>query len=1721
MPHGGRANWVSSKIERMAEHELRNVNDFPVARLEELFRQQVCERGDAAAIVAADTTLSYADVDAASTAIALALGDFGALDGGVVATLVDDPVLQIESLLGVLKSGVAFVCLDPCHPDDRLASMFADVRPTVLLADASAARHDRLLQLAHESSTALLVLDGKEIKFRGRLLSMDWSRTGTLPASERVGDTAYLVYTSGSTGKPKGIVQSHRSFSQFLDWQAREIGIGPGERFIQWASIGYDASYCEIFGALCFGATLLVEHPDVRFNPARLVRWLGRSEATIFQTVPSFCNQVLDVLPENESLPHLRSLMLAGEALTAETVRRWLQQVNSTIHNLYGPSESVLATYHRIELLEDDWTHIPIGKAIDGRQILLLDKDQGECPAGMPGEIYIRSGFLTSGYFGLEDENKLRFVQNPLHDDYDDPVFRTGDIARRRSDGILEFIGRADRMVKLRGMRVELGEIEHAVRQFDGIEEVVCQVRILQRHRDRLTAKDRAARDALRGGSQFLVAYYTTTRRVLASELRNHVRSRLPAHMVPQQFVELDEMPRNVNRKLDVHALPDPANVRPELDVDYRAPETAEEVFLATIWSQVLGINKVGVNDGFFDVGGDSLLGMQIINRAAREGMDLETRVMLRNGSITELLAATQSEEREAVPMPVKVSRREYPLTFAQWGLWYLWRLDPANPFYTAQGSVHLGGALDIERWLAAWKKVVARHQSLHARFATRNGEPVQIFDDMRAADVDVVDLRELGPQGAREEMDRLNTELGRHAFDLENDQLLRAHLYRLADDHFEFVMTYHEIIFDLWGYAIIIRDIAKCYSDPAAELSPGVDIGDMAVWEASERTREKLGKQDAFWRNELTGELPLIALPLDRPRRSVPNYAGSGATKLLGPELSERIRELAATHGTSLFTTLLTAFNVLLRAYSSQDDSIIGATVANRGGQVAEDIVGWYVNMLPVRLHAEDADSFSTLLTAARDKTTECIANADYPFHWMVEHAEIHRDQSVAPVFQVMFNWQNLPQESIEVDGLTISSSEVDSTFKKYDLALYAQEHLDRIYLQFSYLEELFDHETVERMLANFVVLLEGFCTHPQCPIVDLPAVSAEEHKGLLESFNQTRRPLTEDFGLAAAFEECARAYADDVALTFRGESLRYADLHKRVNAIATPLFEAGVGKGDVVAMCLDRGFDTIAAVVAAVKLGAVSAAIDPTHPSAHRQRILMDTRASVFLFHTAHAPTSEFAGTAIAIEDIGDAVHPDLPTAPQGPDDIYNLVYTSGTTGLPKGVLIPYRALQNRLEWMWNAYPWQAGDVALLQKSYAIVASSWEIWGSLLKGVPTVIADYNELLDPVELWRLCVDNGVTHLLSSPALITSILSQAEKTDTSWPSLRFATTSAEAISPALVRRWQNAFPDVPLLNLYGSTECSSNVTVFDTDVLGPKAQTVPIGKPIDNCSVYVLNSALKPVPRGAVGEMCVSGACLAAGYHGDTGGGRHFVASPFGAPGERLYRTGDIVRLNNAGDLEVIGREDQQVNVRGFRVELGGIEACLASYPAIDKACARVWRNGDECYLSAYYSASASASLPTSEVRKFLRERLPDYMVPQFLFLLPALPQTASGKIDRTALPMPAELEPEERSGTEPASATERSIAEIWKSELGVDTVYREDFFFDIGGHSLLAVSAADKIEKTLGVNVPFRTLVFNDLRSIAETCGSLEEQSLLHRLKQRLQTIAGRLRSQPPSTGP
>lgn len=1659
-------------------NDWNDTRTYDLPRLEAMFEEQVAKQADALAIVGPGETITYAELNRRCDRIRNLLTSIQ-LPTGVVATLVDDGAEQIAAMVGILKAGAAFVCLDPCHPSERLSEIVRESEPDAILFDSASGRHPDLLNLARAQGAVLIDLGA----------SPDVLPNQGAGRQKDVIDIAYMVYTSGSTGKPKGIVQSHRSFSQFIDWQAREVGIGPGSRFIQWASIGYDASYCEIFGALCVGATLCIEVPDVRFNTARLADWADRVEATILQVVPSFCRQLIDVLPQSDALPKVRSLMLAGEALSVDLVRQLRRQLGARVYNLYGPSESVLATFERVSQDSELGSFCSVGRAIDGRQILILDQNQALSPLGAPGEIYIRSAHLTNGYFKRDDETELCYIQNPLHDDFPDPVFRTGDMGRFLADGRIQFLGRNDRLVKLRGMRVELGEIESALRSVNDITECVCIVHTMKRQQDRLTAKDRAAREAVSSGSQFLVAYFSANARLTAVGLRAHLAARLPAHMVPQQFIQMDELPYNANRKLDLKALPSPENTRPELAVDYAAPESEQEALLAGIFTTILGIDKVGVNDGFLDLGGDSLLGMQIINRAKSAGLRLPQQVILRNGSIRDLIAAELRGGDAELPAFERSKERDvYPLTHAEWGLWYLWKVDPDNPFYTAQGSVHLTGEFDLARWVSAWERLVDRHQALRTRFTMHNREPAQTFTDTRCRQVEITDLSHLSSSAARAEMDRINTAAGKYSFHLEDDQLLRAQLFKLSPEHHEFVLTYHEIIFDLWGYAVMIRDLTELYQTTGPLTAAAADLGDFAIWEHEALTRERVVEDEKFWQEELQGQLPVINLPFDRPRSPHPDFSGRGVAAILDASLTADLKTLARDRGVSLFTLIMTAFHLSLRQYSRQDDVIIGAPIANRNAAVSEEIVGWFLNMLPIRIKSDGNSSFSDMLADVHQKTTGALTHANYPFRWMLEWAKVERDTSTAPVFQVMFNWQNLPQPSLSIDGLDISSSEVDSTYKKYDLALYAQEHLDRIYLQYSYLTALFDEETVQRMLSNFVLLLENVCENPDGGIAELTAIAPAERSALLSELSGDEISLEGKPGLYERFVTVASENPEATALVVGGRDISYGALATRVAKLAGAMSGAGAKTSDTVALCVDRGVDTVAAVVATAAIGATHVAISPEYPEQRRSKILSDTGCEIFLHDPDFAPGPEFSGTAISSDSDFSASAGFEPSSGARSDyeNIYSIVYTSASTGDAKGVQISERAVINRLEWMWSAYPWRRDDVAVLQKSYSIVAACWEIWGALLQGYPTVVIGADELRDPKQLLKSCAENKVTHLLSSPALIRNILSQVGKANNEWESLRFATTSAEPITPALVTQWREAFPDVPLLNLYGATECSSNVTVHDLTAANDGEPRILLGKPIANTRVYIVDKGMNLVPRGAIGEMCVAGACVASGYHGQSSlTAQKFLPNPFANDGSVIYRTGDLVRLTKSFDIDLVGREDLQVNIRGYRVELGEVEACLEGHPLVSRSAVIAIEHGGSNSLCAYYVASSSG-LSVMDLRRHLRERLPDFMIPNQFVDLPDLPRTAAGKIDRLALPRPSIASTGNRKGDAPIGEAEIRVAAIWKQLLNVDTVYRGDKFFDLGGHSLLAVDAANEIEKQFGQEVEFRTIVFADLEEVA-----------------------------------
>jgi len=1692
--------------------------------IHELFERQAELRPESVAISFQGSDVSYADLNRRSNQLAHALLQQGLQLNQPVAILLQDGPQQIISLLGVLKAGGVIASLDPEHPTSRMHNIIEQTRPPLAITDAAnRTRCWELVDTQGPSFLEILLLESDAI----RLVTGDSDDDATLGAdieslpafnpglSMDPYDPVYIVYTSGSTGQPKGIVQSHRSFCQFIEWQSQQFGIDATQRVAQWASISYDAGYRQIFGSLCFGATLCMAPASIRYNPQGLAHWLGTERVSILNVVPSFCSELVKVLESDGAnddrppLPNLQQLLLTGEALSTDLARRCLNlfPTSTKLFNLYGPSECILATYCEVVEVDSAQHIVPVGAAIAGREILILDEEQMSCAAQVTGEIYIRSDYLTLGYLDRTEETDSSFIQNPCHNDYPDPVYRTGDLAKWRSDGQVEFVGRKDLQIKLRGMRVELGEIEAALSAIDEIENcaVVVQTSVIKRKS--LIAKDRDSRKSEESdGQQVLVAYFTAGCDLPTSELRPRLAECLPVHMIPQHIIHLAEMPVNANRKLDRVALSNLDYRQLQQNREYVAASTADELAIAEIWAEVLAVDRVGVNDSFFELGGDSLLAMQVLNRIRRKfSANLSFRDLLECQNIGEL--AKLAAKRRKVAQPVHpdsaqpVDLANIPLTLAQQGIWFLWRLEPESPYYTGQGTLQLRGDLDLDLLQQVWAAVLERHQILRVSFGTKDGQPVQAFDDAPPAALICSDLTHLEPASQWQAIETSAAEKTENSLHLEKDQLFQGQLFKLAENEHQLLLSFHEIVLDLWGLSILVRDLTSLYQQSTnSEVTPlpsaTMSFAEYAAWEQKNIKRKGLQESETYWREQLAGELPVLQLPTDRPRPATPSYQGASRSVVLSVEESRGLRQLAKDHDATLFMTLLAAFNILLRAYSGQDDIIVGAPIANRSNEGAEELAGFFLNMLPLRTPIENDPSFADLLGGVRETVTGAICNADYPFMWMLEDAKIKRDLSVTPVFQVMFNMLNLPQGSSQAGDLEITYNEIDTPYIKYDLCLYSQEHDEQIYLELSYLTDLFDEATVARMLANYRTLLSSLVENPQLPLSMVSLLGEPEKEALVHTFNDTTCDFQNDLCVHQLFERQVENTPHDIAFVSSTGQLTFAQLNERSNQLAHYLRARGVTRDTRVAICLQRGLEMMVGLMAVMKAGGVYVALDPDYPQLRLKDILSDTGAEILLLQKQTDCFEDYSGDRIYIDSDWckiEGLQTTNPDCQSSPTDLLNIVYTSSTTGSPKGVLINMDAVLNRLFWMWETYPFERGSVALLQKSYALVAATWECFGALLQGYPTVILTRDELLDTSILWDSLISNKVTHLLASPALIEGVLTEADANPGQWESVRLATTSAEPVSPTMVRRWMEVFPDTPLLNLYGSTECSSNVTYYDTRQLLTEDSRVPVGTPLANARVYILDKDRNLCPMGAVGEMCVSGACLARGYLNNLElTEQKFIPNPFScAPDSRLYMTGDLARYRSDGTIELLGRADRQVNIRGFRVELNDVEHTLQQQEQVHK-CAVVLRDYESggARLIAYVVTRDDIS--NAELRNFLRDRLPDYMIPADFVFLASLPTNAAGKVDIRALPAAKNSrEKLDVAYVAPVNPTEIAIADIWLELLGLNSVGVNDDFFDLGGHSLLASTMLFQVRDETGVEVPLRVMF--ETPTVAELADHIE----------------------------
>ncbi|WP_425335590.1 amino acid adenylation domain-containing protein [Ralstonia pseudosolanacearum] len=1584
-----------------------------------LFEAQVRRTPEAIAVEHEGRQVSYAELNAQANRVAHALIGLGVGPDARVGLCAERSVELVVGLLGILKAGGGYVSLDPSYPQDRLAYMLEDSAPVAVLAQSNT--REQLGAL----SVPVLDLDGPLEE-----AEHDPQVTGLEPHH-----LAYVIYTSGSTGRPKGVVVEHRNTVNFLAWAARAFPPASLARTLFSTSLNFDLSVFECFAPLTTGGRI-----DIVVNVLALGD--GTHDVRLINTVPSALSSLL----ESSGLdPAVEVVNVAGEALKRELVERLFAQTQARrLYNLYGPSETT--TYSSWVCMDrQTGFQAHIGRPIANTQIYVLDAYQQPVPLGVTGEIYIGGAGVARGYLNRPELTAERFVENPFHGEGRERMYRTGDLGRWLPDGSLEYQGRADAQVKLRGFRIELGEIEARLLQCAGVSEAVVAVR----------------EDV--PGEQRLVAYYVSGEAIEAQALREQLQASLPEYMVPAAYVRLERLPLTPNGKLDRKALPAPEG-QAYASTAYEAPQGEVEQTLAGIWQTLLGVERVGRHDDFFALGGHSLQAVRLVAQVRTQlGAELGLTELFAQPSLSAVAQAIVRGQGTALPAITVADRGEpLPLSFAQQRLWFLAQMEGGSEAYHIPVGLRLKGELDEDALRRALDRIVARHEALRTRFEVQEGQAVQ-----RVASADVgltLEWVDLSTEEASEHQLGLLAEAeARAPFDLEQGPLIRGRLVKLGEQEHVLLITMHHIVSDGWSQGVLARELGSLYeayragnADPLPALP--IQYADYAVWQRRWLEGGELQRQGTYWEQALAGAPTLLSLPTDRARPAQQDYAGGSVEVIFDETLSAGLRKLSQRHGTTLFMTVLAGWSALLSRLSGQEEVVVGSPVANRTRSEVEGLIGFFVNTLALRVEVGGV-TVSELLGRVKSRVLEAQAHQDLPFEQVVERVRPVRSLSHSPVFQAALSWLNIEAVglSLELEGLTIEGVDAGQAAAKFDLTLELRETSEGLAGSLDYATALFDRETIERYLGYLHRLLKAMAADDSQEVNRIALLDEGERAQLLDSWNETAAPYPQASTIHGLFEAQVRRTPEAIAVEHEGRQVSYAELNARANRVAHALIGLGVGPDARVGLCAERSVELVVGLLGILKAGGGYVPLDPSYPQDRLAYMLEDSAPVAVL---AQSNTREQLGAlSVPVLDLASPLEGEAEHDPQvkalKPHHLAYVIYTSGSTGQPKGVEATIAGLANRLQWFLRDVLTEA-PVTALKTSIGFVDAVTETLGTLLAGGSLVVFDNAAVKDLSVFARRLRQTGVSHLVVVPSLLKYLLQSGEPR---LDGLRTLVCSGERLAPELARQCLAAYPQVRLLNFYGSSEVNGDATFYR--YAGPEhvpAHSV-IGRPIANTQIYILDAYGAPVPIGVPGEIHVGGACVARGYlHRPGLTAERFVADPFHGDGRaRMYRTGDLGCWQADGNIVYLGRNDHQVKLRGFRIEPGEIEARLAGCEGVREAVVLIRDDGvGEPRLVAYYSGPAA--LPAQALRAQLQAALPAYMVPAAYVYLERMPLTSSGKLNRHALPQPTAGAYAQHSYEAPRSGIETRLASIWQALLGVETIGRHDDFFALGGNSLQAV---------------------------------------------------------------
>jgi amino acid adenylation domain-containing protein len=1638
--------------------------DFgPAKTLAKRFEEQVDRAPDRIAVAFGERTITYRELDRMASRLARRLRELGVGPDRKVALCVERSPEMVVGILAVLKAGGAYVPMDPAYPEARRALMLEDAKAAVVLAQ------EKLLDELPPGREALC-------------LDRDWPAIESLsperlPSLASPDNLAYVIYTSGSTGRPKGVMISHRAISNRLLWQQRAFPLAAEDRVLQKTPYSFDASVWEIFLPLLAGACVVVAEPGGHQDAAYLVAAIARHEVTVLQLVPSLLAVFLEEPEVRQGCRTLRRLFCGGEAYPADLARRCQDLLDVEICNLYGPTEvSIDASFHPGPAAAGE-TLVPIGRPLDNARLHLLDPAGRHVPPGVAGELFVAGPGLARGYLDRPVLTAERFVPDPFATASGERLYRTGDRARLAPTGDVHFLGRIDQQVKIRGVRIEPGEVEAFLQQHPEVQGAAVLVREDTPGEPRLVGYAVLARNA----GEDLEA------------IRAFLAARLPSHLVPAALVLLDELPRLPNGKVDRAALPAPEAARPDRASLYVTPRTPAEEVLAGIWADILGLDRVGATDNFFDLGGHSLVATRVVSRV-REAfrIDLPVRKLFEAPTVSALAQEVDRAMRvdggtRRPPLVPAPRDRDLPLSFAQQRLWFLQQLEPESPAYSLPGALRLSGKLDRGALERSASEIVRRHEALRTTFRTVRGEPVQIVHPAAPVRIPLLDLS--GIAGPRE--GHLREILAAEAlrpFDLEAGPLLRLLLVRLGADEHVLFFNLHHVISDGWSVGVLVRELTALYGaasrgETATLPELPVQYADFAVWQRQWLQGEVLESQLAYWRERLAGAPEILSLATDRPRPAVQTYRGATRGRVLPAGLAEPLRRLGRKASATLFTALLAGFKGLLQRYGAGDDVVVGTNIANRDQVEVEGLIGFFVNSLVLRTVLDEGATFLDLTGRVRETLLGAFAHQDLPFDRVVEELQPRRDLSVTPLFQVVFDMDPADKAGgLELPGLQLSPVSLANRSSKLDLSLTVEALPEGLLVAAEYSLDLLEPATIERLLGHFENLLRAAVAEPDRDVRDLAMLDEAEVRHLLYEVQGPRRPgYPLDQTLQSLFERQAAGTPGRVAAICGGERITYAELQRRVGSLAAALREAGVRPGCFVGILEERGLDFLVAMLAIFKAGGAYVPFEPGYPEDRLRYMIEDSGISILVTRSGGIGES-FTGLRL-IDPAASGEGAERPFPAGDPRDPAYMLYTSGSTGLPKGAVVRHDGAVNHI-WAQLEALSLGSDLRFLQSAPSSSdISVWQFLAPVVVGGRTVIADLDMVSDPRRLLRLLREEAITLAELVPAVLRALLDHAAElppAERALPALQWMMATGEAVPVDLVRDWLAIYPHIPVVNAYGPTEAADDVTqALLTSPPPAGAHSLSIGSPLANFSCYVVDRDLRLVPLGVPGELCIAGIGVGNGYwRKPERTALSFVPNPFAtAPGEVLYRTGDLARWTADGALDFLGRIDHQVKLRGFRIELGEIEAALREHPAVGEAVCVVRDDGAGKALVAYVAAEP-AEVGAGELRDLLQTRLPGHMVPSAFVLLPALPRTPNGKVDRRALPAPAwDGGAGSRPYTPPGTPVEQRLAEIWGEVFRLDRVDVHADFFELGGHSLLASRVLARVQAAFEVEIQLRRI--------------------------------------------